>query len=559
MSTDIYDIECVVVGAGAVGLACASALARASREVAVIEAASGIGTGTSSRNSEVIHAGIYYPTGSLKHRLCVVGRRRLYPYLAARGVAHRKCGKLIVAASAAEEPRIGAIHQTALRNDVEGVELISGAAARALEPNLNCVSALVSPETGVVDSHGFMLALQGDLENAGAMIVFNAPFVRAAVLADGRFDIDIGGEAPARIRCRALVNSAGLDAQRVARAIEGLSPNAIPKLTLAKGNYFGCAGRPAFTRLIYPAPVEGGLGVHLTLDLAGRMRFGPDVEWLKTSNPAEIDYQVDPARCESFYAAIRTYWPGLSDGALTPDYAGCRPKLSGPGEAAADFRIDGPEAHGLGGLVNLFGIESPGLTSALAIAEEVRARLDGHAPRDARALKPVVFFDRDGTLNDDSGGYTHKPEDLRFLPGAIEAIRHVNERGWLAIVVTNQSGVGRGLYDEAAAHRFHAHMQSELSRQGARIDAFYLCAHHADAAVVALRHPDHPDRKPNPGMLLRAFAEHPADPMRALIIGDHANDAAAGAAAGIAALKLEPGDVRAQLIAALARTSWGGG
>jgi len=372
MSADVYEIECVVVGAGVVGLACARALAESGREVLVLEAAEGIGTGVSSRNSEVVHAGIYYPTGELRHLMCVAGRRMLYPYLEARGVAHRKCGKLIVATSAEEEAKIAGLYKRALENGVENMALISGAEALAMEPNLNCVSAMVSPETGIVDSHGFMLALQGDLERAGGSVAFSSPLAGGAVRADGSIDLRVGDDV---LRCRVLVNAAGLQAQRVARAIEGAPTQTIPKQTLAKGNYFGCAGKPAFSRLIYPAPVDGGLGVHLTVDLAGRMRFGPDVEWLDETDPSRVDYAVDPRRADSFYAAIRRYWPALADGALTPDYSGCRPKLSGRGEPAADFRIDGPETHGVEGLVNLFGIESPGLTSSLAIADLVLNRI----------------------------------------------------------------------------------------------------------------------------------------------------------------------------------------
>ncbi|MGH6950597.1 MAG: NAD(P)/FAD-dependent oxidoreductase [Vitreimonas sp.] len=368
MSGDVYEIDAVVVGAGAVGLACAAELARRGREVMVLEAADCIGSGTSSRNSEVIHAGLYYPTGSLKHRLCLAGRRQLYDHLSARGVGHRKCGKLVVATSAAEEGQIAALYQRALANDVEGVSLLTANEARAMEPNLACLSALLSAETGIVDSHGYMLALLGELEERGGGLALNTPVLRGRALVGGGFELDVGGAAPATIVCRTLVNAAGLGAQRVARAIEGVPTETIPPLVLAKGSYFGCAGKPAFTRLIYPAPVDGGLGVHLTLDLAGRMRFGPDVEWLDQNDPAKVDYGVDARRGEGFYAAVRRYWPAMPDGALSPDYAGCRPKLSGRGEPAADFRVDGPERHGLEGLVNLFGVESPGLTSSLAIA-----------------------------------------------------------------------------------------------------------------------------------------------------------------------------------------------
>lgn len=370
MSADVYDIDCLVIGAGVVGLACAAELARRGRDVLVAEATGGIGNGISSRNSEVIHAGLYYPTGSLRHRMCVAGRRKLYDYLSARGVGHRKIGKLVVATAAAEEIQIAALYERAQANDVENVVLLSGADARAMEPNLACVSALLSPETGLVDSHGYMLALVGDIESAGGALAFESR-VLGGETRGGGWEIRFGGAEPMTVRCRAIVNAAGLEATRVARAI-GVDA---PTLTLAKGSYFGCVGRPAFSRLIYPAPVDGGLGVHLTVDLAGRMRFGPDVEWLDETDPAKVDYAVDPGRAESFYAAIRRYWPALPDGALTPDYSGCRPKLSRRGEPAADFRIDGPETHGPPGLVNLFGIESPGLTSSLAIAEDVASRL----------------------------------------------------------------------------------------------------------------------------------------------------------------------------------------
>jgi L-2-hydroxyglutarate oxidase LhgO len=366
---DRYDADAVVIGAGAVGLACAAALARTGRSVLVLEATGGIGSGVSSRNSEVIHAGLYYPTGSLKHRLCVEGRRRLYAYLEARGVAHRNCGKLVVAANPAEVPQIEAIYARALANDVEGCLLLDGAEARALEPHLHAHAALSSQTTGILDSHGYMLALQGEVEDAGGAVVLNTPLEAGEALPDGRLALGVGGREPAVIVAPHVINAAGLQAQAVAGAIAGVAAEHIPPLVLAKGSYFGCAARPVFSRLIYPAPVEGGLGVHLTLDLAGRMRFGPDVEWLDHADPAAVDYAVDPARSDSFYAAIRTYWPGLPDASLTPDYSGVRPKLSGRGQPAADFRIDGPEVHGAAGLVNLFGIESPGLTASLAIAQ----------------------------------------------------------------------------------------------------------------------------------------------------------------------------------------------
>ena len=371
----MHDIDAVVIGAGAVGLACAAELARRGRDVIVIEAAAGIGSGVSSRNSEVIHAGMYYPTGSLRHRFCVAGRRKLYDFLNARNVAYRKTGKLIVATSEAEADKIAGIHQRGLENAVEGLELLDGKAAMALEPDLVCAAALLSPETGIFDSHGYMLALQGAIEDAGGMIAFGSPVERIEMLPGGGFRVMTGGGEPGEIATRILVNSAGLYAQQVASAIDGLGANFVPRLTLAKGNYFGCTRASPFRHLIYPAPVDGGLGVHVTLDLGGRLKFGPDVEWLDVRDPDRVDYRVNPARADQFYDAVRRYWPGLPDNSIVPDYSGCRPKLSGPGEPAQDFRIDGPEVHGLAGLVNLFGIESPGLTSSLAIAEHVAGLL----------------------------------------------------------------------------------------------------------------------------------------------------------------------------------------
>lgn len=370
----MHDTDVIVIGAGVVGLACAAAFARCGNDVIVLEAAGGIGTGVSSRNSEVIHGGMYYPTGSLRHRFCVEGRRRLYHYLSERGVAYSKFGKLIVAMSDAEAKKIETIYKTGLANGVENLTLLDGRDAMAIEPELTCAAAIMSPETGIIDSHGYMLALQGEIEDHGGVVVFYTPVLRIASISGG-YRVATGGDQPGSITCRRVVNSAGLHAQTVAKGVEALASEFIPKQTLAKGSYYSFAGRPTFTHLIYPAPVEGGLGVHVTLDLAGRMRFGPDVEWLTDVGPDEVDYKVDPRRSESFYAAIRTYWPGLKDGQLQPDYSGCRPKLSGPGEPAQDFRIDGPEFHGLSGLVNLFGIESPGLTSSLSIADEVLRRL----------------------------------------------------------------------------------------------------------------------------------------------------------------------------------------
>jgi len=361
----VEEVDCVVVGAGVVGLAVARALALAGREVIVLEAAEGIGTETSSRNSEVIHAGIYYPANSLMARFCVAGRRKLYAYCAEKGVPHRNSGKLIVATSAQEDALLAGIKQRAETNGVEGMRVLSAAEAIDLEPNLSCTSALLSPTTGIIDSHSYMVALQGDAENAGAMLVFFSPVLGARV-ADRKIEIDVGGEDPITLRCRTLVNSAGLHAPGLARKIVGMPQDRVPTAYYAKGNYFTLTGRSPFSRLIYPVPVPGGLGVHLTIDLGGQARFGPDVEWIDT-----IDYTVDPSRCDSFYDAVRKYWPDLKDGALQPGYAGIRPKTVPKGAPGQDFVVQGPQAHGVAGLINLFGIESPGLTASLAIADHV--------------------------------------------------------------------------------------------------------------------------------------------------------------------------------------------
>ena len=359
------EVDCVVVGAGVVGLAVARALALAGREVIILETAEGIGTETSSRNSEVIHAGIYYPAGSFMARFCVAGRRALYAYCAAKGVPHINCGKLIVATNGEEDAMLAGIKRRAEVNGVEGMRVLTAAEAIALEPNLRCTSALLSPATGIVDSHAFMLALQGDAENAGAVPVFYSPVMGARIVPGG-VEIDVGGAEPMSLRCRLLVNSAGLHAPGFAGRIEGMPPERIPTAYYAKGNYFTLAGRSPFSRLIYPVPVPGGLGVHLTIDLGGQARFGPDVQWIDT-----IDYTVDPARADSFYAAVRKYWPDLKDGALQPGYAGIRPKIVPRGAPAQDFVVQGPQTHGVPGLINLFGIESPGLTASLAVAEYV--------------------------------------------------------------------------------------------------------------------------------------------------------------------------------------------
>jgi L-2-hydroxyglutarate oxidase LhgO len=362
-------IDVLVVGAGVVGLACARALAQAGHEVVIAEAQPRFGTGVSSRNSEVIHAGIYHPPGSLKARLCVRGKALLYDYCAARGIAHRRLGKLVVAVRDADVARLDAIRQRAADCGVDDLRLIDGAAARALEPALACAAALQSPSSGIVASHELMTALLGDAEAHGAALAV-ASAVRSARRRDGAWAVTADGGF--ELAARWIVNAAGLDAQAVAAAIDGLPPAAIPRRHLARGHYFALAGRAPFGRLIYPLPVDGGLGVHLTLDLGGQARFGPDVEWFESDAPGDaLDYTVDATRATAFDAAVRDWWPGLPRDALVPATTGIRPKISGPGEPAADFRIGGPADHGCAGLVNLFGIESPGLTASLAIAEVV--------------------------------------------------------------------------------------------------------------------------------------------------------------------------------------------
>lgn len=358
-------VECVIVGAGVVGLAIARRLARAGREVIILEAAEAIGTGTSSRNSEVIHAGIYYAAGSMMAQMCVAGKKALYAYCRDHDVPHRNCGKLIVATRAEEIDKLQSIKARAEANGVGDMRLLSGQAACALEPALDCQAALLSPSTGIVDSHALMLSLRGEAEAAGGAFAFHAPLLQARVQGEG-IEIDVGGEAPMSLQCRLLINAAGLAATMVARRIDGMPIELIPPAYLAKGNYFSCSARSPFSHLIYPVPEPGGLGVHLTLDLAGRAKFGPDVEWIDS-----IDYVVDPERANRFYPAIRRYWPGLPDDALIPGYAGIRPKIVPPAVAVQDFMIQGSREHGVAGLINLFGIESPGLTSCLAIADYV--------------------------------------------------------------------------------------------------------------------------------------------------------------------------------------------
>ena len=365
------DIDCLVLGAGVVGLAVARELTLAGREVLVAEAAGSIGTGISSRNSEVIHAGIYYPPGSLKARLCAEGRHLLYGYCRERGIAHARTGKLIVAGRPEQIRQLDVIAENARRNGVDDIHRISGAQARQLEPALACEAALVSPSTGIIDSHGLMLALQGDAQNRGAQFAFHSPFLDGQVLENGVFRMNFGGAEPMALTAACVVNATGLHAPSVARRLAGQPTRHIPHAYFCKGSYFTLSSRSPFSRLIYPMPDGAGLGIHLTLDLAGRARFGPDTEWVDGE-----DYALDPDRASLFYAAIRHYWPDLPDNALEPGYTGIRPKISRAGQPPADFAIAGPATHGVHNLINLFGIESPGLTACLAIARAARQALD---------------------------------------------------------------------------------------------------------------------------------------------------------------------------------------
>jgi L-2-hydroxyglutarate oxidase LhgO len=371
-----HTVDTLVIGAGVVGLAIARELAQAGREVIVLEKNRRIGEETSSRNSEVIHAGLYYPKGSLKARLCVEGRERLYAYCAAKGIGHRRCGKLIVAVHEAQRQKLVALRESAAANGVGDLDWLDAHEARALEPHVLAAAALWSPSTGIIDSHAFMLALQGDLEAAGGSLAVLSRCLGAERHADA-FELQCmtdGGSLT--LAARTVINAAGLHATQVARALGDLPAGTIAAPRYAKGSYFVYTGKSPFTHLVYPLPEDGGLGVHATLDLAGRARFGPDVEWLPAgTEPEGIDYDVDARRAAAFYAAIRAYWPGLEGGALSPAYAGVRPKISGPGEPAADFTIRSSGERGGPRVVHLFGIESPGLTASLAIAAHVRALL----------------------------------------------------------------------------------------------------------------------------------------------------------------------------------------
>ena len=361
-------MQVLVVGAGVVGLGIARAVARAGHEVIVAEAESAIGTVTSARNSEVIHAGLYYTTDSIRAQHCPRSRRMLYTYCAERGVPHRKIGKIVVASNDKELARLDEIYKQAQINGCENVELIDAAAVKKLEPEVFCLAAMNSPETGIIDSHRYMLALRGEIEDHGGVVALNTRIERLVQTAAG-WEVHFG--AGETIVVDAVVNAAGIGAQKLGRATEGYPQERVPKLALAKGNYFSYSGKPVFKRLVYPTPIPGGLGIHVVLDLGGRMRFGPDVEWIEHEN-----YDVDPGRAPSFYKRIREFWPGLPDNSLIPDYAGIRPKISGPGEPALDFIIDAPKDHGVPRLVMLFGIESPGLTSSLSIGEEVASYLN---------------------------------------------------------------------------------------------------------------------------------------------------------------------------------------
>jgi L-2-hydroxyglutarate oxidase LhgO len=363
----VTSVDVGVIGAGVIGLAVARRLARSGREVFLIDKERFVGFHTSSRNSEVIHAGIHYPVGSLKAQLCVQGRDALYAYCAERGVPHARMGKLVVATREEELPALEHIRSAAAANGVE-LGFLDAGEVHALEPEVSAVRALWSPHTGIVDSHGFMAALRTDAERAGAMVVLGTPVLSGRVLDDG-VELSLGGDEPARVHFRLVVNCAGLWAPEVARRMEGFPADTIPPQRYAKAHYFVLSGRSPFQHLVYPVPVHGGLGTHVTLDLEGRARFGPDVQWVDS-----VDYGFDESRVDGFYASIRRYWPGLPDGALQPGYTGIRPKVTGPGEPAGDFLVHGPAVYGVPGLVHLYGIESPGLTAALPLAEQVALR-----------------------------------------------------------------------------------------------------------------------------------------------------------------------------------------
>lgn len=359
------DIQCIIIGAGVVGLAIARKMAMQGYSTLIVEENEAIGMGISSRNSEVIHAGLYYAPGSLKAKLCVQGKELLYQYCQEKGIEYKRLGKLLVATEEAQLVKLQKIKETAEANGVHDLEFINREQALAMEPNLHCVAALLSPSTGIVDSHGLMLALQGDAENHGAQCVFHSPLLSVDIR-DGLFYCQFGGDEAIELSCDILINAAGLNAPLLASKFNGLDSQYVPKAYYCKGSYFTLSGKSPFTRLIYPMPNESGLGVHLTLDLGGQAKFGPDTEWID-----EINYDMDASRGDSFYEAVRQYWPALPDNALNPGYTGIRPKIVSASEPAADFHISTPTEHHIPNLINLFGIESPGLTSCLAIAEHV--------------------------------------------------------------------------------------------------------------------------------------------------------------------------------------------
>ena len=365
-------VDCVVVGAGVVGLAVAREMALQGRETILLERESAFGTISSARNSEVIHAGIYYPKDSLKAKLCVEGNRLLYEYCRSHQVATQPYGKLIVASDETQIDELQAILYKAQNNGVPEIKMISGDEAKALESNLRCVAAILSSTTGIVDSHGYMLSLLGGFEDAGGMVAYQSPLISAKPIgnnAEGGYQLEIGGADGMQIQTKLLINCAGMSAPAIAQKIEGLKKDQIPKAYFAKGNYFSLSGKSPFRHLIYPIPEPGGLGVHLTLDMGGQAKFGPDVEWLDIDAEEQIDYTVNPKRGDDFYEAVRRYWPGLKDKSLQPDYSGVRAKIVPPNAPAGDFCFSGPQEHGLQGLYNLYGFESPGLTSSLAIAK----------------------------------------------------------------------------------------------------------------------------------------------------------------------------------------------
>jgi L-2-hydroxyglutarate oxidase LhgO len=367
-------VDCVVIGAGVVGLAVAREMALQGRETILLEREAAFGTISSARNSEVIHAGIYYPKDSLKAKLCVQGNHLLYEYCRSHQVASQPYGKLIVAVDDTQIDDLQAILYKAQNNGVPEIKMISGDKAKVLEPNLQCSAAILSATTGIVDSHGYMLSLLGGFEDAGGMVAYQSPLISAKPVgnnAEGGFELEVGGADGMKIQTKLLINCAGMSAPALAQKIEGLAKAQIPKAYFAKGNYFSLSGKSPFSHLIYPIPEPGGLGVHLTLDMAGQAKFGPDVEWLEIDQEDQIDYTVDPKRGDGFYAAVRRYWPGLKDGTLQPDYSGVRAKIVPSNAPAGDFYFDGPKQHSLHGLFNLYGFESPGLTSSLAIARHL--------------------------------------------------------------------------------------------------------------------------------------------------------------------------------------------